>query len=235
MPSCPACGAEIPETATYCPDCGAALDGTAEDVDSASLSSDAVTGFITGFLAVGIGFLLTAVVADDEENRELAAELLASTGPGGVSISRFLPEWYQIIGWVFLENHQVDVSVRVGEEFSNGDWIGTYADALLPAASELQAVPPLLLLCAGYFVASRHRRTSPLDAFVSGATVTAGYLPGIITIVVIATFEVVLPIVDIVAIEIAPHLGRAILIAGIAYPVIFGGIGGLLTFIVERR
>lgn len=229
MSSCPDCGAEAPSTAAHCPDCGAALDGT-----PTSASSDVVAGFVAGLLALVVGFAITAVAANTEENRQLVEDLLSSTGPGGVSLSQFLPEWYQVIGWVFLDSHQVEVSASVGDEFGNADWIGEYVGRLIPAAGELQLVPPVLLVTAGFLLASRGNRQSLVDAGRAGATVFVGYLPGIVLLLLVTSFEVVLPVIDVLVLEIAPHYGQALLVAGVGYPVVFGGLGGLVGYGVDR-
>lgn len=234
MPYCPTCGAESSPEADRCSSCGSSLGGTDQNTTGKDSGwNDLVFGFVGGLFAFASGFVLTALFSATNENRELVEELLESSGPAGVSVSRLLPEWYQVIGWEFLENHQVPVSVSVGEAFSSGDWIGEYADLLLPPASELQVVPPLLLVAAGFLVAWRRPQTSLGGAASAGATVVAGYLPGIVVVTYVSTFEVVL-LGEVVLFEVSPALGRAILLAGVAYPVFFGGLGGVLAFFLDR-
>lgn len=234
MPYCPTCGMETAEGQTRCPECGSLLATPPDDrTGSTRWVLDLAVGFVAGLLALVVGFVMTLVLSDIDENRELVEEVLDSNGPAGVALSELLPEWYHVTGWVFLENHHVDVSVSVGEVFGGGAWVSEYAETLLPTASELQVLPPVLLITAGTLVALRRTRRSPADAALAGATVVAGYLPGIAVVAYAAAFEVVV-IGDIVLLEVAPDFGRAILIAGIVYPLLFGGIGGLVAFVLGR-
>ena len=201
---------------------------------SPSFGSDILGGFVGGVLAFVLGFVATALLTEADENLELAEDLIASTGPGGVAVSEFLPEWYQVVSWVFLENHQVSVSVSVREELG-GDFVGEYTETLLPAASELQLLPPLLLAAAGFLVARRYSRTGFADAALAGATVVIGYLPGILALLYVASFEVVVPVFDAVVLEVSPALAQTVLIAGLAYPLVFGALGGLLAFAIEEQ
>lgn len=233
MPYCPTCGAETAAGETRCPDCGSLLASPPARRTTSARGSDLVVGFVAGLLALVVGFAATVALSDARENRELVAELLGSNGPAGAALSELLPEWYRVSSWAFLENHHVDVSASVDETFGGAEWVGEYTDTLLPTASQLQFLLPLLLVGAGVLVALRRRRNGPTEAALTGATVVAGYLPGIAAVAYVATFEVAV-FGDLVLLEIGPDVGQAVLLAGLAYPLFFGGLGGLLGFVVER-
>lgn len=233
MPYCPDCGAETETGATRCSDCGASLPAGDDHATAAGGWRDVVAGFVAGVVALVAGFAAMAALSDARENRELVEQLLPSDGPAGVAVSQLLPEWYQALGWVFLENHQVDVSVSINDTFGDAGWVSEYAETLLPSASELQFLPPLLLAVAGALVALRRPRESPVSAARAGAFVVAGYLPGIAVLASVAAFEVVI-LGDIVIVEIAPDVGQAILVAGVVYPLAFGAGGGALAFLARR-
>jgi hypothetical protein len=232
MPYCPACGAETAEGAANCPDCGSAL-ASADGHGVPSRLTGIAVGFVAGLFALGAGFTATMLFSDTNEGRELAEEIASSSGPAGVALSELLPEWYHAVSWTFLENHHVDVSASVGEVLGGVEVVGTYAELLLPSASKLRVLPPLLLVGAGVLVAFRRPRSGPADAAVAGATVVAGYLPGIAVLTSVATFEVAV-LGDIVLLEISPDVGRTVLVAGLAYPLVFGGLGGLLALALDR-
>lgn len=232
MPYCPACGAETAEGAAHCPACGSPL-ASADGYGVPSRLTDIAVGFVAGLLALVVGFTATMLFSDTNEGRELAEEIANSSGPASVALSELLPEWYHAVSWTFLENHHVDVSASVGEVLGSVEVVGTYAEMLLPSASKLQVLPPLLLVGAGVLVALRRPRTGPADAVVAGATVVAGYLPGIAVVASVATFEVAV-LGDIVLLEISPDVGRAVLVAGVVYPLVFGGLGGLLVLALDR-
>lgn len=235
MPYCPSCGEAVDDTAAYCSVCGSSLDDADPHTEArTSFATDAFFGVLGGALALLVGFATTALLAESRENAELARELVSASGPIGVAVSEFLPEWYQVLAWQFLADHQVDVSASVGEEFGNGDFVAEYTQLLLPSASELQVVPPLLLLIAGFLIAWRRSRTGAFDAARAGAMVVLGYLPGILLLLWVATFQVIFPVGDVVLLEITPSLVQGVVIAGVAYPVLFGGLGGLLAFFLDR-
>lgn len=252
MPDCPHCGSTADESATYCPDCGRtlAVGGTYQSGQPRQQSSqhgtdtgsDAVRGLVAGLFAVVVGFLATFALSNYADDIRSIEELLSSNGIPTGSAQSFLPKPYEIIAWEFLENHQVGVSAEVGGEVDtlaglvNADTgvVADVTDLLLPTSSQLQVLPPVLLLVAGYLVASRTVRTDVRDAATAGAHVTLGYLLGIVAIVSVASYQLSVPGTDVTLLEISPEVASAIGIAGLAYPVLFGGLGGALAFLVEQ-
>lgn len=224
MPDCPACGTTT-ET-ERCPDCGAVVAAG----QTPSLREFAV-GFLAGVVAFVLGFVGTALLSDARESREAVENLLGPDGPPGVALSELLPEWYHVLSWELLENHQVAISARAGDLFGGGV-ASEYIETLLPGPSAAQILPPVLLVGAGVLVASRNTHTGPAESTAAGATVAVGYLPGIATIAAVTTFEVTL--FGATLVEIEPDVLKAVLIAGISYPVFFGGVGGLCAFGLAR-
>lgn len=222
MPDCPACGTETTAATKRCPNCGSAV-----TTSRALTLADGAVGVAAGVVAFVIGFVATAVTSNAEESREAVKTLLGESGPAGVALSEFLPEWYHALSWEFLENHQVTVSATAGDMFGGGVASG-YVDTLLPSASAVQFLPPLLLAGAGLFVTYRGVYNSWFNALLAGMTVTLGYLPCIAAITVVSSFEVA--VLGTTLVEIAPDVVRAVLVAGVAYPLVFGGIGGLCAF-----
>lgn len=226
MPDCPACGTETAAGTKRCPDCGGAI-----VTDRALTVPDVAVGVATGAVAFVLGFVMTAVGSNAEETRETVENLFGESGPLGVGLAEFLPEWYKVLSWEFLENHHVTVSATAGDLFG-GDVASEYADTLLPTTSGLQVLPPLLLAGAGLFVTYRGVYNSWFNALLAGMTVTLGYLPCIAAITVVSSFEVA--VLGTTLVEIAPDVVRAVLVAGVAYPLVFGGIGGLCAFGLAR-
>lgn len=229
MSHCSECGTEIPESAAYCPDCGNHVEGRhPRRTDS---GSDVLRGVAGGLAAFVAGFVATVVFSNAEEDLELVEEIIASTNLGGAAASQFLPEPYYLLGWEFLANHQVDISTNVAADVGNAGWVEDSIQVLLPSSSNLQFLPPALLLLAGFAVASRAPRTDFADAATAGAHVVAGYLPGIAALVYATSFELDVPVMGTV-LEINPDVVTAVLVAGLAYPLAFGAIGGALAFAV---
>jgi hypothetical protein len=192
---------------------------------------EVTVGFAAGVAAFVCGFVATAIRSDAQESREAVERLLGDDGPLGVSLSELLPEWYHVLSWEFLENHQVAVSAAGGDLFGGG-LASEYVDTLLPTASTLQVLPPLSLAGAGLFVALYGTRTSPLDAVLAGATAAVGYLPCLAVVAVVSSFEVT--VFGSTLVEVDPGFIRPLAIAGVAHPVVFGGIGGLCAFGLTR-
>lgn len=214
-----------------CPDCGESLSDTPSD-GWRNYGRDVLAGLLSGLVALAVGFGITAMVANTGENRQLASEIESTELPGGIPLSQFFPEWYEATSWLFLDSHQVAVSVSVGDWFRSVSWIGTYTQTFLPTASRLQLVPPLLLTTAGFLVAHRRNRTGPGAAGGAGATVVVGYLPGVLSVLAVASFEIAVPLFDILLLDVTFDYARAVLIAGVGYPVVFGCFGGLLSCVL---
>jgi len=83
----------------------------------------------------------------------------------------------------------------------------------------LTLVPILILIGAGYYVASQERGD---NGFMTGASVAAGYLA--MTVLGL----VILLVMGGGAINIVDAL-IGIILAGVVFPVVFGGIGGLVA------
>lgn len=234
MPHCPTCRVETAEGQTRCPECGSLLAAPPEGRTAPTdRGRDVGAGFVTGLAALAVGFLVTLSLSDADENREVVEDIVGSDGVAGAVLSELLPEWYHVASWLFLDAHQVDVSVSVGSPLGDAAWVGEYVETVLPAASELQLLPPLLLVCAGILVTLRRSRTGAVDAALAGATVAIGYLPGIIAVAAVSTFEVTV-FGDVALLEIGPAFGQAVLLAGLVYPLAFGVAGGILAFVLGR-
>jgi plastocyanin len=93
------------------------------------------------------------------------------------------------------------------------------------------AVPVVLLAAGGFLVNDYSRETlpSPETAVASGSAVLFGYLP----LVTIGAAMIRFRNPRIMFGEI--NLPNAILIAGITYPVLFGGLGGYVWHLTRRR
>ncbi|MFC7058055.1 zinc ribbon domain-containing protein [Halovenus salina] len=99
MADCPACGTETAAGTKRCPNCG-------ETVVTGRVLAvpDVAAGVAAGAVAFVLGFVATAVGSNAEESRETVENLFGENGPLGVGIAEFLPEWYKVLSWEFLEN-----------------------------------------------------------------------------------------------------------------------------------
>lgn len=125
-------------------------------------------------------------------------------------------EAWRISGLVFFNAHAVTTEIRQPFDVSTQNFLA--ADG---TAQVLYLLPPIALALAGLFVAHRTEPSHDLtENLRAGATVLFGYL--------------LLSVVGLVVFEAAsgetvfrPEPVGAVLIAGVLYPLMFGGLGGL--------
>ena len=166
-------------------------------------------GAAGGAAAYLVGLLVTFVTAG------IAAASLSFDGP----LSGTAPGWKTQL-WVFYDAHFVGTQtasvfgpdgtlIGGGELFNTIDLLGV---------EYLYAVPILVLVAAGAVVASVAGASDPYDGLRAGMGVTAGYVA-----------MVVLGLLAAVHLGTGPSPLRAVVIAGIVYPVAFGSLGGFIV------
>lgn len=130
---------------------------------------------------------------------------------------------FYVIGWVFFNAHFVDIAAA-GQSVNLLSVFGGFTT--IPTLV-YYAVPALLLLATGRNVAKKARSgASDGERAAAGVTVLAGYLP----LAVVASFVLTLEVGALGTTgSIGPDTGSALLFAGIAYPLVFGGLGGYLA------
>lgn len=138
-------------------------------------------------------------------------------------------------GWLFANAHLVPITTG-NFPFSAGTLV---PNILLAAPSPryllLFAVPPITLCLAGALV-SRHTTrglttVSPSlglrlpNSAVRGASITMGYVPCVVVGAVLFSATTVDARVEM----LAPDLFLSLLVAGLLYPMLFGGLGGWIA------
>lgn len=149
--------------------------------------------------------------------------LAASTNVQDSAVQRFLeaaggePATYEMVGWVFFNTHLVDIVAEVPllGSFSINT-VGT--DDGFSAA--LYLIPVVMLFAVALGVTRYSGADDPVSGFTAGLTLLPGYL--LLTLVGLFLFEV--SIGDATA---SPEFVDGILFAGIAYPAVFAGAGGI--------
>lgn len=137
-------------------------------------------------------------------------------------------------GLVFFNSHFVDhyanyhegTPTMFGPPSSNFVRDGWPADGV-PLTDLHLLVPVVTLVCAGAILAWQRQSAmdAPLQSAKAGAHVVAGYCPLVVVGAVALRHDH--------AYTIGPYLGEAVLYAGVAYPLVFGGVGGLLVFAIR--
>lgn len=140
------------------------------------------------------------------------------------------PGWVDSSGWLFFATHFVETEATV--DFDSG-WQLTASYDLVsqqttPPPIVYRLLPVGVLAVFGYRHATvaldRHAR--PKDGVYAGALLLWGYLPAIVVGLIVFTHENAVQGGTAIS---GPHLVQGVLVAGILYPLIFGGIGGYLS------
>lgn len=184
----------------------------ASQSDARVTPGTAVLGATAGVVAFALGLLVSFFAG-----APTAGRVLRSFVPLRDAGAHLAPAW-KVGAWLFYDAHFV--GTRVGDA-------GMVADLVSMAGVEfLYLVPPVLLLLAGGGVALLVGAADPRRGLVAGTTVAVGYLLAVV---------VLLPLVGFAG--IGPVALRAAVVAGIVYPVAFGGAGGALVGVVraDRR
>ncbi|WP_049927252.1 hypothetical protein [Halopiger goleimassiliensis] len=133
-----------------------------------------------------------------------------------------------LVGWLFFNAHGVEVHSE-GLEVALAPGNGNFVAAGVGNQVVLYLLVPLVLLVAGAVVVRRYRTRLPTrtDAALAGATVAVGYL--LCTVVALVAFAASL---DGAVVRPDPLYG--VVLAGLASPIAFGAVGGLLAAGVTR-
>ncbi|QCC48851.1 transporter [Halobellus limi] len=160
-----------------------------------------------GVLSYVVAYAITYAVTGQRIANSLASRVLEiATGDPGT---------WKLVGWVFYSAHYVTSEIPGLFGSTAVNLVGR--GDTFPAA--LFLLPPVALAVAGGLVAVAGRAETPLAGAVGGASVTLGYLP----LAIAGAFLFAISVGDSTA---GPTLVTAILLAGLVYPLVFGGIGG---------
>lgn len=132
-----------------------------------------------------------------------------------------IPTW-KAVGWLFYDAHNVALQIPSGDGAASRHLIGGEGNLTV-----LYALPPLLLLAGGFLAAYTADVGTPKRGAAAGASVAVGY-------VVLAVAGAFVTSVDAFGSSVGPGLLTAALLAGVAYPVVFGGLGGLVAAVVAE-
>lgn len=169
-----------------------------------------VEGAVGGLIAYAVGYLVTYLWQAPAVRETLSGLNALIELVGGATI----PDW-QAVGWIFYSAQAVPLQFpALGPGTATRSLIGDGG-----APTLLYVVPPLVLLLVGAGVAWWAEADDPPTGAVAGASIVLGY-------VVLAAVGAFLFRYAIQDTFVGPTLVRAVLLAGIVYPVVFGAIGG---------
>jgi hypothetical protein len=145
-------------------------------------------------------------------------------------------ETWKAVGWVFYNAHNVDLtfvgsagSASITETFTLFEESAGTANLASTVPQFVYFLVPAVALAVGGYVAYQRADTSGLQP-AQGAAVGATILVGYLALIVLGRFLFEATGSFLGAdLAIAPELGTAVILAGIAYPLILGGGGALLA------
>ena len=150
----------------------------------------------------------------------IATALLVTDGPlavfGNGSGATLTIGTEAVVGWTFLAAHSVPIEVAAERWHLAGE---------LVQSPVIYAVPPVTLLVGGYLVARLDECTGTVPGARAGALVTVGYA----LVTAVAVFGTRVSVQSSYAsIAAYPNIPLG-LVAGVAYPVLFAGMGGAVA------
>lgn len=173
---------------------------------------------VAGVALFLLGYLLTYLVKIGDVNEALETPLvdLSAVAP---------PAVWQVIGWFFYAGHNVQVTLS-GTLGGSTTWTTLGLDV----PTWLLLLPVGLLLVAGFATVRYAEIRRPGRGAMSGALVALPYLVCVVLLGILAGWTASPG--GTASLRIAPHLITTVFVAGVGYPVVFGGVGGALAAVV---
>lgn len=170
-------------------------------------------GALAGAVAFLLGYAATYLAEADRVERGFAGlnALLDLVGGGGV-------ETPTAVSWLYYGAH----GVAVAYPLPGGGRATRNLVAASGATDLLYLLPPVLLVAAGFALARRAGERGAGRAALVGASVLPGYLA-------LAVAGLLATRVTVVGATVGPDLLTGVLLAGVAYPVVLGGLGGVVA------
>lgn len=182
-------------------------------LDPRSIATGSLVGTLPWVVGYAITYLLVAPnLRDSPLNR------IIETLDGA-------PATHELVGWVFYNAHFVDVVLDIpvlGSQTTG--YIG--GDNGFTAA--LYLVPVVLLVVAGALISRQQAATEPTAGGLAGLTLVPGYL--VLTVIGGLLFEI-----TVSGATGGPDLTAAIILAGVLYPAVCAGLGGVGWAVLENK
>jgi len=186
-------------------------------------------GAALGAAAYVVGYILTFLFVEMEDSIDAESLTQASGEVPGLDIGTT-----DVVGWVFYSTQFVEFKFSVEgagvSQSESANIISETADLGIPEVI-WYLIPVVALLGAGYLVAnSINHHGDAGEAATAGATVIAGYLPlAAIGAFIFNKSADISRLGQSASFSFEVDMAMAIILAGVAYPLIIGAIGGALT------
>lgn len=199
-------------------------------IDSESLAGSVSIGggLAGGVIAYALGYGVIALTKSDAI--ESVSGLFGMLSQFGGQID--YPAGWKLAGWVFYRAHNVDVLIDISGSDSPNPVALTESVFWDPW---FFAVPVVALLVAGAAVAYASAARSAVAGAVAGGSLVLGYGLTVVAGAILTGWSVSVEGVLSFEASAGPDLALAILLAGIVYPVVLGGLGGVLGGAIRGR
>lgn len=169
-------------------------------------------GTVAGLVTALSGYLVLFLVHGDRLERSFAGinTLLELLGTDGIAA-------WKVAGWLYFNLHHTPISVsvsgrsRVTHTLVGGDG----------ASALWYLLPPILLVLAGAVVA----RYADARDVRSGALAGVSIVPAVLLAALVGGLATRATVGDA---TVGPELATGVLLAGLVYPAVLGGVGGVL-------
>jgi hypothetical protein len=128
----------------------------------------------------------------------------------------------EVVGFVYYNAQFTDVVASGGVSFNYVTGSGLMGASMELPSVVYHVVPILVLVAAGFLVAQQANAIEPVDGVKAGATLALGA-------VVLALLGTFLFKISQGGSSASPDLMTGVLLVGLAYPAIFGSLGGFLS------
>jgi len=167
------------------------------------------TGSLVGTLPWVVGYAITYLLVAPNL-RDSALNRIIETLDGA-------PATHELVGWVFYNAHFVDVVLDIP---ILGSQTTAYIGGDTGFTPALYLVPVVPLIAAGALVSRQQAATDPATGGLAGLSVVPGYL--VLTMIGGLLFEI-----TVGGATGGPDLTAAIILAGVVYPAVCAGLGGV--------
>lgn len=184
------------------------------DVDIHLSVRQGVKAFVLVFIVVTITILLDVEFFGHRDGFAHASGL-TGVQAGSVSGATYL------LGWFFFGAHFVPIDAVSPLGTISVDFFSNRVRYAALPAGVYHLLPMVVLTIVGYRTMIRYSDSPPIEtAIVRGSAIALGYLPA-------ATFSALIILRDANAtgVVMRPGLFETVVVMGIIYPVIFGGLG----------
>jgi hypothetical protein len=171
-----------------------------------------VSGAISGLVAWVLGYVFTFLIVGADVQDSAAQRFIEAVGGE--------PATHEMVGWAFYNAHFVDTIYTDVPAFGSFTTNAVGGDGGFSPL--LYLIPVGLLVAAGLAVGQYRDVDNPVDGLTAGLTIVPGYL--VLTVLGLFLFEVTLG-----GASGGPERLDAVLIAGLVYPAVFAGAGGVVA------